>query len=133
MTRQPIAENLFVEDGDEVRLLVSTSSTSPHLVFPAEPGRDVISLNTEGRLYTWTSQEFRPPAPPYIGPEQFTRFGVGYVDFPEGVRVEGRLTTCDPAELAIGQRMRTVVIPFGEAVTFAFEPVEDSNQARSTR
>ncbi|QHE70285.1 hypothetical protein GFS60_03866 [Rhodococcus sp. WAY2] len=46
--------------------------------------------------------------------------------FPEGLLVEGRLTTCNPDELTIDGRMRVVVVPFAGGDTFAFAPVTDS-------
>ena len=78
-------------------------------------------------------QHFPPPSPPYIGPadrESFVPFGVGYVELPEGIRVEGRLTVNDPAELEIGREMELVIENFvdaaegSERVTFAFQPVD---------
>ena len=54
---------------------------------------DEILLSRKGKLWTWTVQRFPPPAPPFIGdPESFVPFGVGYVERPEGIRVEARLT-----------------------------------------
>lgn len=115
--------DLFRVAGESVHLLASTSSTSQHSVFPAEPGRPVIELSPEGTLYTWTSQEFPPPSPPALKDGEFRAYGVGYVEFPEGLLVEGRLTSCDPQELTMGGRMKVVTVPFAGGVTFAFEPV----------
>jgi uncharacterized OB-fold protein len=56
-------------------------------------------------------------------------FGVGYVELPGQVRVETRLTECDPGVLTPGMEMELVVVPFrtdedgNEVVTFAFRPV----------
>ncbi|OOL33382.1 hypothetical protein GQ85_01820 [Rhodococcus rhodochrous] len=117
--------DLFRVDGDSVYLIASRSSTSDHLVFPAEPGQEVLELGPEGRLYTWTSQEFPPPSPPALPDGDFRPFGVGYVEFPEGLLVEGRLTTCNPDELTIGGRMQVVLVPFAGGETFAFAPAMD--------
>jgi uncharacterized OB-fold protein len=68
-------------------------------------------------------QRFRPKAP-YVGPEDFEPYGVGYVELPGEVRVEARLTVADPARLRIGMPMELVVVPFGDGVTYAFAPVE---------
>ncbi|QIX53774.1 OB-fold domain-containing protein [Rhodococcus sp. DMU1] len=116
--------DLFRVDGDSVYLLASRSSTSDHLVFPAEAGREVVELGPEGRLYTWTSQEFPPPSPPALPDGDFRPFGVGYVEFPQGLLVEGRLTTCNPDELTIGGRMRVVLVPFAGGEIFAFAPAD---------
>ena len=123
MAAKLIAENLYVDHGDTVHLLASTSAVGQSLVFPAEPNEKVVPVACEGTLFTWTSQEFPPPAPPYVGTGEFTRYGVGYVEFPEGILIEGILTTCDPEALTIGGTMRTVLISLGDVQTFAFEPV----------
>jgi uncharacterized OB-fold protein len=67
---------------------------------------------------------------PWIGnPREFVPFGVGYIELPEGVRVEARLTENDAERLRIGMEMELVVEPFvtdesgAERVTFAFRPV----------
>lgn len=116
--------DLYRVDEQGVHLLASHSAISDHLTFPAEPGQDVVELDTEGTLYTWTSQEFTPPAPA-LADGEFTVYGVGYVEFAQGLLVEGRLTTCDPAQLSIGGRMTVVTIPFAGGQTFAFAPVTD--------
>jgi uncharacterized OB-fold protein len=71
----------------------------------------------------WTVQRFRPKEP-YTGPEPFEPYGVGYVELPDGVIVESRLTTADPNQLE----------PFGttasgeQTVTYAFRPVSDRSE-----
>ena len=42
-------------------------------------------------LWTWTTQGFEPK-PPYVADGEFEPYGVGYVEFPGFLRVEGRLT-----------------------------------------
>lgn len=117
--------DLFRVDGDRVHLLASRSAISDHLVFPAEPGQEVVELGTEGVLFTWTTQEFPPPVPPALPVENFEPFGVGYLEFAEGLMVEGRLTTCRPQDLTIGGRMKVVAAPYAGGQTFAFAPVVD--------
>jgi uncharacterized OB-fold protein len=91
-----------------------------------------VLLSPRGRLWTWTIQHFPPPVPPYAGeadPERYVPFGVGYVELPEGIRVEGRLTENDPARLEIGMEMELVIESFvkdaegKDLLTFAFRPV----------
>ena len=74
-------------------------------------------------------QHFPPPSPPFAGSaEGFEPFGVGYVELPEGVRVEARLTENDPDRLQIGMAMQLVIEPFdtdpdgNERMIFAFAP-----------
>jgi uncharacterized OB-fold protein len=70
-------------------------------------------------------QGFRPK-PPYAGPEEFEPYGVGYVELPGEVRVEARLTVADPDRLRIGLPVELVIVPFGDKVTYAFAPLEQT-------
>lgn len=119
-------DGLYRVGDDGVHLIASRSSRSQFLVFPAEPGQETVELGTFGTLYTWTTQEFPPPSPPAIHEDEFRSYGVGYVEFPEGILVEGRLTTCEPADLTIGGPMRVVTVPFAGGETFAFSPSTES-------
>jgi uncharacterized OB-fold protein len=140
MSRVPVAEGLLAGLDEHPRLIASRRRDTGVLSFPAEPATDEVEeilLSSTGTLFTWTTQEFVPPAPPYTGdtdPASFSSYAVGYVELPEGILVEGRLTESDPARLAIGQQMELVVVPFKlesgagrepdrEIVTFAFAPV----------
>jgi uncharacterized OB-fold protein len=80
-------------------------------------------FDRQGTLWTFTTQEFEPKSPPYAAGHTFEPYAVGYVEFARQARVEGRLTEADPAKLRIGMEMETVLIPFGDSVTFAFRPV----------
>jgi uncharacterized OB-fold protein len=91
-------------------------------------------LARRGRLWAWTTQDFPPPSPPYVGPtgKDFVPFGLGYVELGGEVKVETRLTTADPDALATGMEMELTVVPLhtdeegNEVVTFAFQPVTSS-------
>jgi len=88
-------------------------------------------LSRRGTLWTWTVQTFPPPVPPYRGPvdDEFVPFGVGYIELPEGLRVQARLTVNDAAQLKIGMPMELTLEPFGrdeagrEVLVYAFAPV----------
>lgn len=73
-------------------------------------------------------QRFRPKTPPYLGPEDFVPFAIGYVELPGAVIAEGRLTGVAFDDIRIGMTMKTVVIPFRTdadgrtVVTYAFAP-----------
>lgn len=133
-TSEPIAADLFVRDDGAVRIVASRRTATGIVDFPALTGAGVeqILLSPRGTLFTWTTQEFPPPSPPYAGAKgDFEPYAVGYVEFPEGILVEGRLTVNDPAQLVIGAPMETVTIPFdlaGDPVrrveTFGFAPVD---------
>lgn len=76
-------------------------------------------------------QRFRPKSPPYIGPDAFEPFAVGYVELPGAVIVETRLTGVAFDDLRIGLEVETCLLPFAEdaagkpLVTFAFQPAGD--------
>jgi uncharacterized protein len=146
MTRQvPLAEGLFTWPADEPALIAGRSSDGS-LTFPYRTHRIVgavretlepVELPRRGTLWTFTTQRFRPPAPPYAGNDDattFQPFAVGYVDLPGALRVEARLTEPDPAKLAIGQEMELRILPFGvdaegnETMIYAFAPVPRERQ-----
>jgi uncharacterized OB-fold protein len=137
-TRQiPIQEGLFTWPAERPQLLGSRCQGCGETTFPAQAScpactgtrTERIPLSRRGKLWTWTIQRFPPPAPPFKGPQQgFVPFGVGYVELPEGLRVEARLTENDPAKLAIGMEMELVIQKFdedaagNERMVFAFAP-----------
>jgi uncharacterized OB-fold protein len=79
-------------------------------------------LPPQGTLWTWTTQGFEPK-PPYVPVGEFEPYGVGYVEFPGYLRVEGRLTESSPERLRIGMTMRVVSLVRAGDTTYAFSPV----------
>jgi len=135
----PVAEGLFTWPSDHPQLIGSRCGRCDEVTFPAQTscphcaadGCEEILLSRRGELWTWTIQGF-PPPPPYTGDrEHFVPFGVGYVELPEGVRVEARLTESSPERLEIGMPMELVVEKFqddpegNERMTFAFRPLAE--------
>ncbi len=136
--RTPLDASLFV-DGPQPHLLASRCAECNSLTFPQQSACPrcsslavaVEGLPSRGTLWTWTSQHFVPKAP-YRGsedPASFTPWYVGYVEFDEGLVVEGRLTGIDDRLPMIGEAMHVVVVPFavdeqGNDITlYAFAPV----------
>lgn len=136
--RVPVAEGLFTWPSDEPKLIGAQCATCGLTGFPAGSAcqrcggtsAERTLLPDRGTLWTFTTQTFRPPSPPYDGDdtaETFQPYAVGYVDLGE-VMVEARLTEPDPGRLAIGQPMRLAIVPYTvrkdgtEVMTFAFEP-----------
>ena len=134
----PIAEGLYTWPSESPQLIASKCAGCGEVAFPAQQSCPActsesvgeILLSRRGELWTWTIQRF-PPPPPYVGAvDRFEPYGVGYVELPEGVRVEARLTTANPDELEIGQTMELVIEKFAEGddgrslMTFAFAPVQ---------
>ena len=79
-------------------------------------------LPPQGTLWTWTTQGFEPK-PPYLPDGEFEPYGVGYVEFPGYLRVEGRLTESSPERLQIGMTMRVVTVARAGHTTYAFAAV----------
>jgi uncharacterized OB-fold protein len=92
----------------------------------AHEGVEPVPLPSEGTLWSYTIQGFRPPSPPFNGAEaaEFEPFGVGYVELPGWLRVETRLLG-DPGELRIGMPLRLVPLEIEGEQLFAFAPVDD--------
>lgn len=91
--------------------------------------QEAFDLGSTGLLWSWTVQDFLPKAPYASGetPENFRPYGVGYVEMPCGLKVEGRLTVADPQQLQIGMPMQLVLEQFGangDKAVYAFAPVE---------
>lgn len=136
-----MAEGLFEWPAEEARLLAGRCLACGTWVFPrpeacprcSDERIDTVNLPRRGRLWSFTIQRFAPK-PPYDGPEPFEPYGVGYVEFPGMVLVEGRLTEKDPSRLYIGQEMEVCLEVYttgsaGEGVvTFAFRPLDSSPQ-----
>ena len=131
----PVAEGLFSVADGEPRLIGSQCEDCGVVTFPSQSSCPRCTsvrvrerrLGRRGTLWSWTIQSFPPKSPPYAvaDPDAFEPYGVGYVELPGEVRVEGRLTVSDPAELEIGMEMELTLVaaPGGETVTYAFAPV----------
>ena len=134
----PIAEGLFTWPSDNPALLASRCGQCGIATFPAAEscmacsGQDVSieELPRKGTLWTWTVQQFMPKSPYHSNetPETFQPYGVGYVELPGGVRVEGRLTENDPRKLHIGMEMELLFDTYrveengDEVISFFFKP-----------
>lgn len=138
---KPIAEGLFVDAGGEVRLLGSECGQCGVVTFPKQAScprctsLDVSDrlLGRRGTLWSWTIQCFPPKSPPYAveDPDAFEPFGVGYIELPDEVRVEARLTIADPEQLRIGMPMELTLIPApsvapSDVMTYAFGPADEA-------
>ena len=144
----PVAEGLFIWPPDEPRLIGARCAGCRLIAFPAGPpcqrcGGTAFTetlLPDRGTLWTFTTQDFRPPSPPYDGADTagtFQPYALGYVELAGEVMVEARLTEPDPARLAIGQPMRLAIVPYTvradgtEVMTFAFAPADGDSHAGS--
>jgi uncharacterized OB-fold protein len=139
-TRTPLREGLFTWPSADPQLIASRCTACGEVAFPRQDScpnctgaaTETIHLAGRGKLWTWTIQRFPPPKPPFAGDgETFLPFGVGYIELPEGIRIEARLTENDPEKLEIGMDMELVIEKFdtdgagNERMSFAFRPVAE--------
>lgn len=139
---RPVADKLFRGEGESTRLLAGRARADGRLRFPFPQGADsdayeLIELQPEGRLWSYTVQRFRPKTP-FNGDgdeRDFKPYGVGYVELPGELIVEARLIAEDLTSLEIGEPMRITTEAYrtdeaGEPVlTYAFAPVREGAAA----
>ncbi|MFT6286258.1 MAG: putative OB-fold protein [Alcanivorax sp.] len=139
LSARPIAKGLFSWPDSDPALLCSRCQDCGRAAFPAQASCsaccsqdvEIERLPQRGTLWTWTVQRFMPKSPYNSDESQetFQPYGVGYVELPGGVRVEGRLTENDPDKLKIGMDMKVVFDTYRtdedgtEVIGFAFSPV----------
>lgn len=130
-----VAEDLFTWPAEEPRLIASERDGV--LSFPARPDGRRHLLGRTGNLWAFTTQQFRPPSPPYDGNDTdatFQPYAIGYVELPGELLIQARLTEADPAKLHIGQRMDLRIVPYTvrddgtEVLTYAFAPVAEEER-----
>lgn len=130
--QEVVSEGLFTWPSDEPQLIASRHDGQ--LSFPARPDEERVLLSRRGTLWGFTTQQFRPPSPPYDGndtAETFEPYALGYVELPGELLVQARFTESDPERLHIGQEMELRIVPYTtrpdgtEVLTYAFAPLEE--------
>jgi uncharacterized protein len=130
--QEVVSEGLFTWPSDDPRLIASRRDGE--LSFPARPGEETVLLSRRGTLWGFTTQQFRPPSPPYDGndtAETFEPYALGYVELPGELLVQARFTESDPTRLRVGQEMELRIVPYTtrpdgtEVLTYAFAPVDE--------
>ena len=134
----PVAEGLWTipsssPDG-KPRLIGSKCPSCGEVVFPRNSTcvncqyqhTDEIELSRNGKIYS-LSTVMLPPPKYYKGPVPYT---IGYVEFPEAVRVLTRLLGADPESLRIGMEVELIINKLqddeegNEIMGFGFAPVK---------
>jgi uncharacterized OB-fold protein len=139
MARVPVQNGIFSWPSDEPRLLGGRCKACGTYNFPFQTGCPAcggtaienVELASRGTLWTWTTQNYPPPVPPFVGAvgDDFVPYAAGYVELPGQIRVAARLLESDPAKLEIGMPMELRIVPLArdaegnEVMTFAFAPV----------
>jgi uncharacterized OB-fold protein len=116
-----MAEGMYrIVDGAP-RLLGGRRKSDGKYAFPLPSGGegalyDAVDLASEGVLWSFTVQRFRPKNP-YAGrgdAKSFTPYAVGYVELPGQIIVESHIVADDFNALRIGAPVRLTLIPFQE-------------------
>ena len=132
----PLAEGLFTWPSDQPRLIGSRCKKCGTPAFPASPyctnpdcekkteNVEQIELSNKATLYTFAVQAYPMPEP--FKMEPFEPFPLGMLDFPEGLRILGMLTT---DQVEIGMEMEMTVKKLyedeeNEYITWAWKPVK---------
>ena len=137
-----ITEGLFSSlDPQQAHLIGSRCKDCGAYAFPSQTGCarccgtavEPAELSRNGTLWTWTMQSFRPPSPPYRGPDQkpedFQPFLLGMIELPGECRVLGRILADSPDDIEIGMPMELTLFPYNVVVggqtifSYAFKPV----------
>jgi uncharacterized OB-fold protein len=115
---QPAIEGWFTTD-PEPALLGSRCTTCGTYVFPraslacpnpeCDGGEfDEVPLSRRGRLWSWTTNHYAPPAP-YVSPDPFVPYTVAAVELPDEKLVVLGQVAGEPDGLAVGTEMEVVV------------------------
>jgi uncharacterized protein len=84
-----------------------------------------IRLSREGTIYSYSVVEIRPPGY-YQGD---VPYALGFIDLPEGIRVETLFTECDFDELTVGLPVEMVLDTLheddegNEVICYKFKPI----------
>nr|WP_315595297.1 OB-fold domain-containing protein [uncultured Cupriavidus sp.] len=96
------------------------------LTSPQSDGMELVALHGAPTLYSYTvmhpsPKTGLPPTP------------LGLADFPEGVRIFGRLVYPEGRRPAVGDPLRACLVHTAEGPIYAFEPVSGPTQAEVNR
>lgn len=132
----PVAAGLFEGTGSAARLIGTRCTSCGTHYFPKtlscrnpqclEKATQDVLLSREGTLYSYTVQHYQPPA--LFRMADWAPYAIGSVELPEGLRVTGMLTGCEPASLTIGMAVELTVETLyrdehgREVQTYKFQP-----------
>lgn len=135
----PELPDLFDWTQDGVRLQSAKCNSCGTYFFPAShhqhrpgcsrEGVGNVFLSRRGKLATYTAQYYMCP-PPFKTAGDITPYGIGMVEFPEGISVAGIIAESDLNTLKIGLDMETTTYTLykdeqgNDVVTWAFKVVK---------
>jgi uncharacterized OB-fold protein len=134
----PVREGLWTDASSEgdVRLLASKCKQCGEIFFPKKNGgvcthcqHDTfieMKLSSTGKIYSYSVVMIRPPEY-YKGD---VPYALGFVDLPEGIKVETLFTQCDFDELAVDMEVEMILDTLyiddegNEVICYKFRPVK---------
>jgi uncharacterized OB-fold protein len=136
--RIPVREGLWAEPAsvdEKPQLIGSRCRSCGELFFPrkdialcghCQSGElEEVKLSTKGKIYNYTIVTQRPPV--YYRGE--VPYALGFVELPEGIRIETLFTGCDPDSLHVGMDVELVIQKLhedddgNEVMAYKFRPV----------
>jgi len=138
----PVKDGLFTLAQDSKsgpRLMASRCPACSEIFFPRRricqncqsPGLKEIKLGPHGKIFSYTVV-MQQPAGNYRGP---VPYAFGWVELPEGVRIETLYTGCELDELRVGMDVELVVETLHrdregrEIICHKFRPVTDTGSS----
>lgn len=116
--RIPVREGLWTEassSAEEPHLIGSRCLSCGELFFPRKEielcghcqssEMETVKLSRHGKVYSYTVVTQRPPV--YYRAE--VPYALGFVELPEGIRIETLFTRCDPGTLRVGMDVEMVI------------------------
>ncbi len=114
----PVREGLWAEPAsadEKPKLIGSRCLSCGELFFPKKEiglcghcqsgDLEEVELTGNGKVYSYTVVAQRPPV--YYKGE--VPYALGFVELPEGIRIETLFTGCDPASLHVGMDVEMVI------------------------
>ena len=136
--KKPALEDLFEISEDGAQLMSAKCNSCGTYFFPSShhqhrpgcsrEGVEDVLLSKKGKLATYTIQHYMCP-PPFKTMGDITPYGLGVVEFPEGISVAGLIVDSDLDALKIGLDMETTTYTLyhdeegNDVVTWAFKVI----------
>jgi len=133
--RVPALPDLFDFAGDSVRIRSARCASCGTYFFPeyhaqhrsgcTREGVERVLLSNRGKLTSYAIEHYMCP-PPFKTSASIAPYGIGLVEFPEGIQVAGLIMESDLDALAIGQEVETITYTLysndagQDVVTWAF-------------
>ncbi|RJQ75225.1 MAG: Zn-ribbon domain-containing OB-fold protein [Desulfobacteraceae bacterium] len=132
----PVRENLWRDTSSGPRLMGSKCLVCGELYFPRKDNGvctncqarelEEVEFSTRGKVYSCTCVMQRPPV--YYKGE--VPYAIGFVELPEGIRIETLFTDCDIEDVHVGMPVEMVLSKLHEdesgndVIAYKFRPTD---------